>query len=106
MLAGKAEEVPAVLGTQITDIVHRYPGLTINPHLFRHIAAKLYLDVRAFSSFADMPREVPKVSTADYADLDTTDFAFAMAYPLLNVAMVGFVAVRCARAFDNHTALT
>ena len=34
------------LGTQITDIVHRYTGLTINPHLFRHIAAKLYLDVR------------------------------------------------------------
>ena len=39
--------------------------------------SKLYLDVRAFSSFADMPREVPKVSTADYADLDTTEFAFA-----------------------------
>ena len=38
---------------------------------------KLYLDVRTFTSFADMPREVPKVSTADYADLDTTDFAFA-----------------------------
>jgi Flp pilus assembly protein TadG len=39
--------------------------------------SKLYLDVRTFSSFADMPREVPKVSTADYADLDTTDFAFS-----------------------------
>lgn len=38
---------------------------------------KLYLDVRTFSSFADMPREVPKVSTADYADLDTSDFAFS-----------------------------
>lgn len=38
---------------------------------------KLYLDVRQFSSFADMPREVPKVSTADYADLDTSDFAFS-----------------------------
>jgi len=37
---------------------------------------KLYLDVRTFSSFADMPREVPKVSTDDYADLDTSDFAF------------------------------
>lgn len=38
---------------------------------------KLYLDVRQFTSFADMPRDVPKVSTADYADLDTTDFAFS-----------------------------
>jgi Flp pilus assembly protein TadG len=38
---------------------------------------KLYLDIRTFSSFADMPREVPKVSTADYADLDTSDFAFS-----------------------------
>ncbi|MHB2168967.1 tyrosine-type recombinase/integrase [Alsobacter sp. R-9] len=33
-------------GRQITELVHRYTGLTINPHLFRHIAAKLYLDVR------------------------------------------------------------
>jgi Flp pilus assembly protein TadG len=38
---------------------------------------KLHLDVRQFASFADMPREVPKVSTADYADLDTSDFAFS-----------------------------
>lgn len=38
---------------------------------------KLYLDVRRFASFADMPREIPKVSTADYADLDSTGFAFA-----------------------------
>jgi Flp pilus assembly protein TadG len=40
-------------------------------------AEKLHLDVRTFASFADMPREVPKVSTADYSDLDTTDFTFA-----------------------------
>lgn len=42
---------------------------------------KLYLDVRQFASFADMPREVPKVSSADYADLDTTDFAFSPGGP-------------------------
>jgi Flp pilus assembly protein TadG len=39
--------------------------------------AKLYLDVRQFSSFADMPRTVPKVSTAQYSDLDTSSFAFS-----------------------------
>lgn len=38
---------------------------------------KLYLDVRQFASFADMPREVPTVTTADYSDLDTSDFAFS-----------------------------
>jgi Flp pilus assembly protein TadG len=38
---------------------------------------KLYLDVRQFASFADMPREVPKVSTAEFADLDTSGFAFS-----------------------------
>lgn len=38
---------------------------------------KLYLDVRQFASFADMPREVPKVSTAEFSDLDTSDFAFS-----------------------------
>ena len=40
-------------------------------------AEKLHLDVRTFASFADMPREVPKVSTADYSDLDVTGFTFA-----------------------------
>ena len=39
--------------------------------------AKLYLDVRQFASFADMPREVPKVSTDTYSDLDTTGLGFS-----------------------------
>jgi Flp pilus assembly protein TadG len=38
---------------------------------------KLYLDIRQFSSFADMPREVPKISTDKYSDLDTTEFGFS-----------------------------
>ena len=29
---------------QISGMIHRYTGMRINPHLFRHIAAKLYLD--------------------------------------------------------------
>jgi integrase len=32
------------LAEQISDTVRRYTGMRINPHLFRHIAAKLYLD--------------------------------------------------------------
>lgn len=32
------------LGTQITRRVKRYLGISVNPHLFRHLAAKLYLD--------------------------------------------------------------
>jgi Flp pilus assembly protein TadG len=43
--------------------------------------AKLYLDVRQFASFADMPRGVPKVSSADYSDLDTSEFAFSPGGP-------------------------
>lgn len=31
-------------GTQITRTVRRYTGLAVNPHLFRHVGAKLYLD--------------------------------------------------------------
>ena len=31
-------------GTQITRRVQKYLGLPINPHLFRHLAAKIYLD--------------------------------------------------------------
>jgi integrase len=32
------------LRSQICGAVHRYTGMSIHPHLFRHIAAKLYLD--------------------------------------------------------------
>ncbi len=32
------------LGLQITQTVHKYTGLKVNPHFFRHLAAKLYLD--------------------------------------------------------------
>ena len=39
--------------------------------------SKLYLDVRQFASFADMPRDIPRVSTAEYADLDTSEIAFS-----------------------------
>lgn len=38
---------------------------------------RLHLDVRQFTSFALMPREIPKITTEDYSDLDTSDFAFA-----------------------------
>jgi integrase len=34
----------STFGTQITRTVHKYTGLKVNPHLFRHVAAKLFLD--------------------------------------------------------------
>ncbi len=41
--AGKPKAL-ATFGAQISKIVYRYTGLKANPHLFRHLAAKLYLD--------------------------------------------------------------
>lgn len=38
---------------------------------------RLYLDLRSFSSFGDIPTEIPRVSTAQYADLKTSDFAYS-----------------------------
>lgn len=38
---------------------------------------KLYIDVRQFGTFAEMPLSVPKVSSDKYADLDTSEFAFS-----------------------------
>ncbi|MBL0375190.1 pilus assembly protein [Rhizobium sp. KVB221] len=38
---------------------------------------KLYVDVRQFASFADMPRDIPKISSEEYSDLDTSEFAFS-----------------------------
>lgn len=46
--------------------------------------SKLHLDVRQFASFADMPKEVPKVSSAEYSDLDTSEFAFSPGGPNTN----------------------
>jgi Flp pilus assembly protein TadG len=43
--------------------------------------SKLYLDVRTFSSFADIPTTIPRVSTSTYADLDTKTFKYAPGGP-------------------------
>ena len=38
---------------------------------------KLFLDVRSFAKFSDIPPAVPRVSSDPYADLKTSDFRFA-----------------------------
>ena len=42
---------------------------------------KLYLDVREFASFADIPNYIPKISGDKFADLDTTDFDYSPGGP-------------------------
>lgn len=37
---------------------------------------KLYLDVREFADFADVPKYIPRVSDEKFADLDPTDFDY------------------------------
>lgn len=39
--------------------------------------SKLYIDVRQFANYSDMPLSVPKISTEAYSDLDTSEFAFS-----------------------------
>lgn len=39
--------------------------------------SKLFLDVRQFASFSDMPKDVPRVTGDQYSDLDTSEFAFS-----------------------------
>ena len=43
-LTSRRPKHTSALRQQITQTIRRYTGLTIHPHLFRHIAAKLYLD--------------------------------------------------------------
>ena len=38
--------------------------------------SKLYIDARTFSKFADIPKTIPRMSTADFADIDPTSFKF------------------------------
>ncbi|MGE3743528.1 MAG: tyrosine-type recombinase/integrase, partial [Geminicoccaceae bacterium] len=48
LFPGKSDKPKSsqTLAVQITRTVFRYTGLDVNPHLFRHVAAKLYLDHR------------------------------------------------------------
>jgi Flp pilus assembly protein TadG len=39
--------------------------------------AKLYIDLQSYSSFGSVPGTIPRTSTADYADLDTSGFRFS-----------------------------
>ena len=46
LFPGKGGGAKAIntLRKQISDTVHFYTGLKINPHLFRHVMSKLFLD--------------------------------------------------------------
>lgn len=46
LFPGKSDKPKSskTLAIQITRTVFRYTGLDVNPHLFRHVAAKVYLD--------------------------------------------------------------
>jgi Flp pilus assembly protein TadG len=43
--------------------------------------AKLYIDLQAFNDFSLIPKTIPKLSTAKYADLDTSKFKFTPGGP-------------------------
>ena len=43
--------------------------------------SKLYIDVRTFPTFGDIPGEIPRVSTADFSDIDPSSFDFAPGGP-------------------------
>ncbi|MHA7969354.1 TadE/TadG family type IV pilus assembly protein [Rhizobium sp. CAU 1783] len=38
--------------------------------------SQLYLDVRTFPTFGDIPTSIPRVSSAQFADIDPSSFAF------------------------------
>ncbi|MDI7862824.1 pilus assembly protein [Rhizobiaceae bacterium n13] len=42
---------------------------------------KLFVDVRSFPSFADVPKTIPRISTDRYADIKTSEFKFAPGGP-------------------------
>mgnify|MGYP002623320109 CR=1 FL=1 len=42
--SGEKPKSPENLSQQIKKTIRKYTGLTVHPHLFRHIGAKLYLD--------------------------------------------------------------
>jgi len=42
---------------------------------------KLYLDVREFANFADIPNNIPKISNDQFSDLDPSDFDYSPGGP-------------------------
>jgi Flp pilus assembly protein TadG len=42
---------------------------------------KLYLDVRTFTDFGDIPLGIPRVDDKPYGDLDTSNFAYTPGGP-------------------------
>jgi len=66
---------PRTLAEQITKTVFRFVGIKVNPHLFRHIAAKLHLDQHpgehGVVTQALGNRSID-VTAAHYAGLETT----------------------------------
>lgn len=38
--------------------------------------SKLYIDLRSFSTFADIPKTIPKKTADRFSDIDTTSFAY------------------------------
>ncbi|MGQ2970078.1 MAG: TadE/TadG family type IV pilus assembly protein [Allorhizobium sp.] len=43
--------------------------------------SKLYIDARTFANFAAIPKTIPRVSTAAFADIDPTSFKFTPGGP-------------------------
>ncbi|MBX9469715.1 MAG: pilus assembly protein [Rhizobium sp.] len=43
--------------------------------------SKLYIDARTFASFGAIPKTIPRVSTATFADIDPTSFKFTPGGP-------------------------
>jgi Flp pilus assembly protein TadG len=43
--------------------------------------SKLYIDARTFANFGAIPKTIPRVSTATYADIDPTSFKFTPGGP-------------------------
>ncbi len=39
--------------------------------------SKLYIDVRSFATFGDIPTEIPRLSNAQFSDIDQSSFDFA-----------------------------
>ena len=59
---------------EIAILIHCSPAEKTTP-------SKLYIDIRSFSTFANIPKTIPRVSSATFADLDTSSFQFSPGGP-------------------------
>lgn len=67
-------EMRQIFCKEVSILINCTPEEIATPNL-------LQLDIRSFATFADIPTDIPRKSSADFADIDTSSFGYSPGGP-------------------------